>query len=118
MGTMSSSKCIVDVNVSQLSQAFTESFDLGRISLDFSSGGVYSLAFFLNVETEVLEKNDGSSCWVGAGSFNFSSDAIVQEKDVLAQQLFQLIGNWSQCILGVLVAIRTTQVRAENLKMI
>jgi hypothetical protein len=46
------------------------------------SAGVHALTLFLNVETEVLEEDDGAWSRVGTRSLDLGPDAVIQERHV------------------------------------
>lgn len=70
---------VVNINVAQFSQGFPELLHLFGVSLYFLALGVDSLAFLFEVETEVLEKDDGAGFRVGAGGLDVRADAVGQE---------------------------------------
>lgn len=86
VSSVGSSERVVNVDVSQLGQRLAESLDSGGISLDFRSRSIDSFSFLFQMVTKVLEEDDAPWGWVGTGSLNLSSDAVVEEDDISAKE--------------------------------
>jgi hypothetical protein len=82
MGSVGSSKSIIDINVTQAGQGLPKVFDLGSVGLDLVAGLVDTLALLLNVISEIFKEDHGSVSRVGTRSLDFSSDTIIQKVDI------------------------------------
>lgn len=79
VGSVSRSEGVVDVYISKFAQTFPESFDFVLVGLDFCPGFICSFAFFFDVESQVLQEDDLTWFWVGAGFFDFRTNAVGEE---------------------------------------
>jgi hypothetical protein len=113
VSTVSSAEGVRAVDVGELAERLAESLDLGLLSLDLLAVNL-ALALLLNVEADVLEKNDGSGSRVGAGSLNLSSHAVIQHGHRLADDTLKSLGDGLEGVLLVLLAVGTAEVGRED----
>ena len=98
-----------DEHVAEAGQRGAEFFDLGLVGLDRVAFGVLGLAFFFDVEADVFEQDDLTGLQRTASSFNFRTDAIIEELHRTTKQFFQTLGDRRQRVLCILLTIRTAQ---------
>lgn len=110
---MGSTKGIIDVDISQRSQRLSELFNSSGVGLDLLAVDL-SGAFFFNVESEVLQKNDLAIVSLGNGLLNLGSDTVVQESHLGVQKLGKFISNRGQRVLVNNLTIGSAQMRSEN----
>lgn len=100
VSTMGSTEGIVDVDITELGEALTESGDCGGVSLGLGTVLVLDGTLLLDVETQVLEENDGSR---GSGVycfFDIGADTVVEEYDRLSDETLEFGGDGFQREFG------------------
>ena len=105
---------IVDVDIAQSCKALPEFSNLGRVSLSFCTILVLDGTFFLNMEAEILEEDDGA--WVGSvdGLFDVRANTIVEEDYWPAELLIELASDGFEGILLNNLAIWAAEMGHED----
>lgn len=114
MSTVSGSKGIVDVDITELGERGAELLDIGLGGLGDIALLVLDLALFLDVEAEVLEEDDLAVLGGGADSLDLLADAVVEELDILVEEGRELLGDGGQAVLFDLLAIRATEMAHQD----
>mmetsp|Transcript_89712 Transcript_89712/g.142776 ORF Transcript_89712/g.142776 Transcript_89712/m.142776 type:complete len:432 (-) Transcript_89712:50-1345(-) len=115
--TVSSAKGIVAVDVRQFPDGCTKFLDLLLVSLDLVALRVDTLALFLNMESQILQQDDRTSCRISASRLNFWPHAILAECHWFAEFFFQDLGNWRQGILFHNGTIRSAEMRCQHYRL-
>jgi hypothetical protein len=111
---MASSEGIVNEHVSQSGQRFPESLGGLSASLNGVPVGVLALAFLLNMEAQVLKKDNIPGLQVSTGLLDSFSDAIVQEGHGAAEERREGLRNRLKGQSGFLLAIRATKMAHQH----
>ena len=74
VSTVSGTESIVDVDITELGETFPEFSDLSGVSLDLVTLLVLGRALLFDVETQVLEKDDGAGGGFIDGLFDFGAN--------------------------------------------
>lgn len=105
---------LTDVDVSQSSQALAELLNLGLVGLGLVALAVLGAALLLNVESEVLQQDNGTVVSLVDNGLDLGTDAVGSKGDGLAQELLQLGNNRLEGVLGVDGAIGTSEVGHQD----
>lgn len=105
---------LTDVDVSQSSQALAELLNLGLVGLGLVALLVLGAALLLNVESEVLQQDNGTVVGLVDNSLDLGADAVGSKGDGLAQKLLELGNNRLEGVLGVDSAIGTSKVGHQD----
>lgn len=114
VSTVSSAESIVDEDVTESGQALAELINLGLVSLGLVAISILGAALFLNVETQVLEEDDGTVVSLVDDGLDLGADAVGGESNALAKQLLELRNDGLERVLGVHGTIGTSKVRHED----
>jgi hypothetical protein len=74
----------------------------------------FHLAFFLDVEAEILQQNHVAGLGLGAGGLDFRADAVVEELHRLAEQLRERIGDGLEGKFLDALAVRAAEVAHQD----
>ena len=66
------------------------------------------------MKTQVFKENDLAPGGLVDGLLDLRADTVISENDRLSQQLFKLRNDRFQAIFGILLSVRTTEVRGKN----
>lgn len=114
VGTVGSAESIVDVDVTKGSQTLAEISNLLLIGLDLVTISVLGATLLLSVEAQVLQKDNLTTSGLVNGLLGLGTNTVISEDDALAEEFLELGNNGLQAVLGVDLAIRTTQVGHED----
>jgi len=114
VGTVSGTKGIVDVDISELGERSAELLDISLAGLGDIALLVLDLSFLLNVEAQVLKKDDLATLGGGADSLDLLTDTVIEELDILVEKGRQLLGDGGQAVLLDLLAIRATEMAHQD----
>jgi len=114
VGTVGSTKGIVDVDITELGERLSELLDICFAGLGHIALLVLDLAFFLNVETQVLKENDLAILGISADRLDVLADAVIQKLDILLKEAGELLGDGGQAVLFNLVAIGATKMAHQD----
>lgn len=89
--SVSSSECVINVDIAELREALPESGHTGRISLDFLALLVLCRSLLLNVESEILKEDYGSRAGFVDGLLNIGTHGLVEEGDGLSDLFLKLL---------------------------
>ncbi len=105
---------VVHINITELGQAGAEILDGLRVG--FLRGAVLELylAFFLDVEAQVLEQKHITGLERGRGTFGHGADTILGKGNRLAEQLPQLCGHGLERKLRNSLAIGPAEMRHQH----
>lgn len=103
-----------DVDVTEGSQAFAELSNLLLVGLDLLALGVLGAALLLGMETQVLQQHDLAARGLVDRFLNLGANAVLSEDNALAEQLLQDRHNGLETVLGVGLAVRTTEVGHQD----
>lgn len=81
---VSSAKCIVDVDVTQLGQGAAEFLDILLFSFDLVAISAHSFALLLHMESQVLQQNDSTTRCLLTLSLHLRTAAVLQENHLAA----------------------------------
>mmetsp|Transcript_60295 Transcript_60295/g.95492 ORF Transcript_60295/g.95492 Transcript_60295/m.95492 type:complete len:424 (-) Transcript_60295:56-1327(-) len=114
VSTMSSAEGIVAVHVRQFPDGGTEGSDLVLLCLNLVSFGIHALAFFLHVESQVLQQDDAARCRVCTSCLNLGPNAVFAEDNGFAQLLLEHLCNWCHGELRNYAAIGSAKVGCQH----
>lgn len=113
VGTVSSTKSVVDIDISEGSERLAESSNTGLISLDLLTIDLLR-AFFLNVESEILKKNNLAVLSGAYVLFSLRTNGIGKESDFGIEERLKLGSNRLKRVLVVNLTIRSSKMRSKN----
>lgn len=105
---------LTDVDVAQSSQALAELLNLGLVGLGLVALLVLGAALLLNVESEVLQQDNGTVVGLVDNGLDLGADTVGSKGDGLAQELLELGNNRLEGVLGVDSAIGTSKVGHQD----
>jgi hypothetical protein len=113
VSTVGSTEGIAHVDVTELAERATEGLELFGGGLD-GDAVLLDLGLFLEVETEVLEKDDLTRLKLGAGSLDLRTNTVVEELNGALEELLEVLGDGLESELGLDLTIRAAKVAHEN----
>lgn len=105
---------LTDVDVTEGSETLAESIDLGLVGLDLLALSVLGTAFLLNVEAQVLEKDNLAVVGLVDNGLNLGADGVRGKGNRLPQELLEDRDNGLERVFGVDGTIGAAKVRHEN----
>jgi hypothetical protein len=115
VSSVSGTESVVDVNVSEFREGSTELLDLFSVSLGLVTFLVFRRTLFFNVESQIFEEEDLTFFSVGDGLFDFGTDAVREESDVLAgEETFEFGGDGFERVFFYFLSVGSTEVRHED----
>ena len=105
---------LTDVDVTKSSQSLAELSNLLLIGLNLVTLLILGATLFLSVETQVLKENDLTTRGLVDSLLNLLANAVLSEDNATTQELLQLRNDGLQTVLGVGLAVRTTEVGHED----
>lgn len=110
---MSSTKSVVDVDISERSKRLAESSNAGLISLNLLTIDLLR-AFFLNVESEILKKNNLAVLSGAYVLLSLRTNGIGKESNLGIEERLELGSNRFKRVLVVNLTIRSSKMRSKN----
>lgn len=114
VSTVSGTESIVDVDIPQLGERGTELEDISLAGLGDIALLVLDLALLLDVEAQILQKDDLAAGGRSASGLNLLADTVVQELDILVNEVGKLLGNGGQAVLVDNFAIGATEMAHQD----
>jgi hypothetical protein len=114
MGAVGGAEGVRDEDITKLGEAGAEGFDIVRGGFGGGAVLVFGFAFLFDVEAEVFEKGDFTGLHVGAGGFDFESNAVFKETDGAAEKLGEFFGDGLEGVFGNAATIRAAEVAHQD----
>jgi hypothetical protein len=115
---VSGAEGVIDVDVGEPGQRRAEGFHVFRVGLDLGDrtvgAGRGGFAFFLDMETKVLEQDDFAGLDLRACGLDFRPDTVGKEGHRFAEKAFESGGNRRQAVLRHDFPVGAPEVRHEN----
>ena len=105
---------LTDVDVTKSGKTLAESLNLSLVGLGLVTLLVLGRTLLLNVESEVLEENDGAILSLADDLLNLGTDTVGGEGDLLAQELLELGNDRLERVLLVRGAVGAAEVGHED----
>lgn len=105
---------LTDVDVTKSGQALAESLNLSLVGLGLVALLVLGGTLLLNVESEVLEENDGAILSLADDLLDLGTDTVGGEGNLLAQELLELGNDGLERVLLVGRAVGAAEMGHED----
>jgi hypothetical protein len=107
MSSVSSSESVVNEDLSQRGKLFPEISHLGLVSFHLLAV-LDSFAFFLDVVPKVFQQDDLAVSRLLHGLLDLLADTIIKEFHLMAEQSFELRGDWGHGVFCNSGSIRSS----------
>ena len=105
---------LTDKDVAERGESLAELVHLGLVGLDLVAVLVDALALLLDVEAEVLEEDNTAIVGLIHDLLDLGADRVGGKGDALAEELLELGHDGLQRVLGVGLAVGTSEVGHED----